>query len=491
VTGPSVAVIGAGFGGMAAAVALKRAGVDDLVIIERSDGVGGTWRSNTYPGAACDVQSHLYSLSFAPNPAWTRTYARQPEILAYLENVADEFDLRRHLRVNTAVHTARWCADDAQWELTASDGAAIRADVVVSAVGLFGEPRAPEINGLADFTGPVVHTARWDDSVPWTGQRVGVIGTGASGVQVIPELADVAASVTVFQRTPPWMVPKDDRRFSTTELERFAAEPATMAAERERIWQEFHVNTAIAADDPLVAGRAGYATAFLEAQVADDRLRADLTPDYPFRCKRVLLGDAYYRALQRDHVALVSDPITRVTAGAVETAVSTYDVDAIVLATGFETSHYLSGLDVVGTGGRSLHDEWAGDPRAYLGVAVHGYPNFFMLYGPNTNQGGNSIVYILEAAAELVVDAVRVLAREGGSLEVTAEAEAEFNKRIDAELERSIWTLCDSYFRSSSGRIVTQWPYTELEYQRRTSAMRPEDWVHTTLRLNSSSRPGL
>ena len=479
-TSPSVAVIGAGFGGMAAAVALKRAGVEDLVIIERSDGVGGTWRSNRYPGAACDVQSHLYSLSFAPNPAWSRTYARQPEILAYLEKVADDFDLRRHLRTNTTLRLARWCAEDAQWELTFRSEETLRADVVVSAVGLFGEPRAPDIAGLADFAGPVVHTSRWDETVQWAGRRVAVIGTGASGVQVIPELADVADRITVFQRTPPWMVPKDDRLFTAEELERFAADPATMAAERDRIWQEFHVNTAIAADDPLAAGRRGYAKAFLEAHVADHGLRAELMPDYPFRCKRVLLGNAYYAALQRDHVELISDPITRVTAGSVETASGrTHRVDAIVLATGFETSHYLSGLDVIGTDGRSLHDEWAGEPRAYLGVAVHGYPNFFMLYGPNTNQGGNSIVYILEAAAELVVDAVRVLARYGGSLQVSASAEEEFNNRIDAELERSVWTLCDSYFRSPSGRIVTQWPYTELEYQRQTSALRIEDWENT------------
>lgn len=481
-TSPSVAIIGAGFGGIAAAVALTRAGVEDLTIIERSDGVGGTWRSNTYPGAACDVQSHLYSLSFAPNSGWSRTYARQPEILAYLEAVADDFALRRHLRLKTAVTRAQWCEDEAQWELALesdSGRTCIRADVVVSAVGLFSEPRSPEIEGLTDFTGPVLHTSRWDDTVAWTGKHAAVIGTGASGVQVIPEIANVADRVTVFQRTPPWMVPKDDRRFSAAELERFAGDPAAMAAERERIWQEFHVNTAIAADDPLVAGRQGYAEAFLNAQVTDDGLREQLTPDYPFRCKRVLLGDAYYQALQRDNVELVSDPVVRVTEHGVETAAGrSHQVDGIVLATGFETSHYLSGLDVIGTGGRSLHDEWAGEPRAYLGVAVHGYPNFFMLYGPNTNQGGNSIVYILEAAAQLVVDAVHRLSRGGGSLEVSAQAEAQFNARIDAELERSIWTRCDSYFRSRSGRIVTQWPYTELEYQRQTSALHGADWIH-------------
>lgn len=479
---PSVAIIGAGFGGMAAAVALRRAGIDDLTIIERSDGVGGTWRSNTYPGAACDVQSHLYSLSFAPNPEWSRTYARQPEILAYLETVADDFSLRRHLRLGTVVRRARWGDETSTWLLdleTGTGSSTLSIDVVVSAVGLFAEPRLPSIEGLDDFEGPVMHTARWDDGVALAGRRVAVIGTGASGVQVIPELAQFADCVTVFQRTPPWMVPKDDRHFSAEELARFRDDPSAMSTERQRIWQEFHVNTAVAADDPLVIGRQGYAKAFLDAQVADDRLREQLTPDYPFRCKRVLLGDGYYEALQRDRVELIADAIVRVTDRTVDTASGRHvEVDAIVLATGYETSHYLSGLEVIGTGGRSLHAEWGDDPRAYLGVAVHGYPNFFMLYGPNTNQGGNSIVYVLEAAAQLVVDAVQTLARSGGSLEVTAEAQASFNARIDAELERSVWTKCDSYFRSPSGRIVTQWPYTELEYERATSRLQSADWVH-------------
>jgi cation diffusion facilitator CzcD-associated flavoprotein CzcO len=480
---PTVAIIGAGFGGMAAAVALRQAGIDDLTIIERSDGVGGTWRSNTYPGAACDVQSHLYSLSFAPNPEWSRTYARQPEILAYLESVADGFGLRSHLRLGTAVRRARWCEKSSTWELELESGSAcvttLTADAVVSAVGLFGEPRSPAIDGLGDFTGPVLHTARWDEGIALAGKRLAVMGTGASGVQVIPELAEIADSVTVFQRTPPWMVPKDDRHFSAEELARFRDDPSAMSAERQRIWQEFHVNTAVAADDPLVAGRQGYAKAFLDAQVVDDRLREQLTPEYPFRCKRVLLGDGYYRALQRDRVELIADSIVRVTDRSVVTASGRrVEVDAIVLATGYETSHYLSGLEVIGTGGRSLHDEWGDDPRAYLGVAVNGYPNFFMLYGPNTNQGGNSIVYVLEAAARLVVDAVQRLARRGGSLEVTAEAQASFNARIDAELERSVWTKCDSYFRSPSGRIVTQWPYAEVEYERATRQLQAADWIH-------------
>lgn len=480
-----MAIIGAGFGGLGAAVALRRAGIDDLVIIEGSDGVGGTWRRNTYPGAACDIQSHLYSFSFAPNTSWSRTFARQPEILAYLESVADEFDLRRHLMLNTTVRSARWDPHAGAWHCRLERDrrpATLTADVVVCAVGLFGSAKLPDIDGLRDFTGPVLHTAAWDHDLDLSGRTVAVIGTGASGVQLVPELAKTAAHVTVFQRTPPWMVPKDDRPYSTTELARFKRSPLAVRRTRWQIWKFQHDNTATFADDPVVTARTQIAASFLRRTVEHEPLRRALTPDYPFRCKRVLLGDDYYRALQRDNVELVTDPIARVGPTSVITASGAEaDVDAIVLATGFETSRYLSGIEVVGAGGRTLHEHWGDDPCAYLGVAVSGFPNFFMLYGPNTNQGGNSIVYILEAGARLVASAVSRLARRGGYLDVRPEAEKRYNDALSADLERTIWTQCDSYFRSPSGRIVTQWPYTELEYARRTWRLRAREWIHVSV----------
>ncbi|MCV7075792.1 flavin-containing monooxygenase [Mycobacterium szulgai] len=488
---PKVAIIGAGFGGLGAAVALRRRGIDDLVIIEGADGVGGTWRRNTYPGAACDIQSHLYSFSFAPNKSWTRTYARQPEILAYLESVADTFDLHRHLMPGTRVHTAHWNEDTWQWDLAADrDGCPVTlsADVLVSAVGLFGAMKLPDIAGLDAFSGTLMHTAQWDNSIDLTGKRVAVIGTGASGVQVVPELAKIAGHVSVFQRTPPWMVPKDDRPYSATELTRFARDPLATRRARWQIWKFQHDNTATFADDPVVAARSQFATAFLQRVVPDEGLRQALTPDYPFRCKRVLLGDDFYRALQQHHVDLVTDPIEQVTTTSVVTAAGdAIDVDAIVLATGFETSQYLSGIEVIGAGGQRLHERWGADPSAYLGVAVSGFPNFFMLYGPNTNQGGNSIVYILEAGARLVASAVARVARRGGYVDVRPEAEKRYNDDLSADLERTIWTQCTSYFRSPSGRIVTQWPYTELEYARRTWRLRPRDWLHRAAASGQSS----
>jgi cation diffusion facilitator CzcD-associated flavoprotein CzcO len=474
---PRVVIIGAGFGGLAAAVALRRKGIDDLLIIERADGVGGTWRQNIYPGAACDIQSHLYSFSFAPNRAWTRTYAYQPEILDYLEKVADDFDLRRHLMLGTTVRRLVW--DAGQWEVELDGGRTVVADVVVSAVGLFGSVRHPDIEGLTDFTGDLMHTAQWDSSVDFTGKRVAVVGTGASGVQVIPEIAKAAAQLTVFQRTPPWMVPKEDRPYTFDELARFRRYPWAALRERWRLWKLQHDNTALTPGHPRLAAVQELSERFLARHVDDVELRDALTPRYPFRCKRVLLGEKYYEALQCAHVALVTDPIERITGDSVITAGGqVIDVDAIVMATGFETSSYLSSLDVVGVGGERLHDHWGLDPSAYLGVAVSGFPNFFMLYGPNTNQGANSIIYILEAGARMVASAVSRVARRGGFVDVRPEAEHRFNERISAELERTIWTQCDSYYRSPTGRIVTQWPHSELAYAMATRRLRPRDWIH-------------
>ncbi|OBH59442.1 monooxygenase [Mycobacterium mantenii] len=494
--GPKVAIIGAGFGGIAAAVALRRRGIDDLVIIEGGDGVGGTWRRNIYPGAACDVQSHLYSFSFALNRNWTRTYARQPEILAYLESVVDDFDLRRHLNLRTYVRRAQWNEDSCEWELQLQQAnsdtvTTLWADVVVSAVGLFGPPRLPDIDGLGSYRGHVMHTSAWEPGVDLAGKKVAVIGTGASAVQVVPELARIASRVTVFQRTPPWMVPKDDRPFTARELARFRRHPWAAHRERWRIWKQFHDFAGNAVEDPQVASRSQVATSFLERTVADERLRRVLTPDYAFRCKRVLLGSDYYRALQQDHVDLVTEPIARVA----ETSIATVSgesvqADAIVCATGFQTSRYLAGIEVIGRDGESLHERWGADPSAYLGVAMSGFPNFFMLYGPNTNQGGNSIVYILEAGARLVASAASRLARGGGYLEVRPEAERRYNEQLSADLERSVWTQCDSYFRSPTGRIVTQWPYTELEYARRTWRLRRRDWLHRRFRAGADLPDG-
>jgi len=364
------------------------------------------------------------------------------------------------------------------WDVDLTGGRTVVADVVVSAVGLFGEVRYPDIEGVSDFAGDLMHTSQWNAGVDLTGKRVAVVGTGASGVQVVPELATTAAQLTVFQRTPPWMVPKEDRPYTDEELARFRRYPWASLRERWRLWKLQHDNTALTPDHPRLGAVRELSENFLRRHVEDEVLRDALTPRYPFRCKRVLLGEKYYTALQHPHVELVTDPIERITSTSVITSGGAVDVDAIVLATGFETSNYLSGLEVIGVGGQNLHDRWGPDPSAFLGVAVSGFPNFLMLYGPNTNQGANSIIYILEAGARLVASAVSRLARRGGFVDVRPDAEHRFNEQINADLERSIWTQCDSYYRSPTGRVVTQWPYSELDYAKATWRLRSRDWIH-------------
>lgn len=492
--GPRVAIIGAGFGGIAAAVALRRAGIDDLVIIDGADGVGGTWRRHVYPGASCDVPSHLYSLSFAPNRSWSRCYAHQPEILAYLERVVDDFDLRCHLKLHTLVRKAHWDSNDDQWalQLQSVDGDdidSLRADIVVSAVGLLGEARLPDIDGLSDFRGPLLHTSAWDPGLELNGQRIAVIGTAASGVQLVPELARIAQQVSVFQRAPSWMVPKDDRPFSPEELFRFRRAFRTRL-ERWRIFKQFHHYAAKGLDDRVVIEESQAAISFLESSVRDEDLRRALTPDYQFGCKRVLRGDGYYEALQRENVQLVTDDITRITANAVVTSkAEVFDVDAIVCATGFEAGRHLNGIEVIGRDGRSIHEQWGAEPSTYFGVAVNGFPNFFMLYGPNTNQAGASMIYILEADARLVASAASRVARRGGHLDVRPEAEKRYSDLLSADGERIVWKQCGVTRTAGGNQGLSQTPYSEVEYARRTWRLRPRDWDHRNLvKLTTASR---
>jgi cation diffusion facilitator CzcD-associated flavoprotein CzcO len=478
-----VAIIGAGFGGIATAVALRSAGIDNLVIIDGADGVGGTWRRHTYPGASCDVPSHMYSLSFAPNRSWSRFYAHQPEILAYLETVVDDFDLRRHLKLDTLVRQAHWDSNDDQWalQLQSADGGnvdSLRADIVVSAVGLLGDSRLPDIDGLSDFRGSLIHTSAWDPEMELAGRRVAVIGTAASGVQVVPEIARIAQHVSVFQRAPSWMVPKHDRPFSAAELSRFRR-PWGTRLERWQIFKQFHRYAAKGLNDPLVIKESQVATSFLESSILDRNLRRALTPDYQFGCERVLRGDGYYEALQRENVQLVTDNIARITANAVVTSKEeVFDVDAIVCATGFQKDHHLNGIQVIGRDGRSIQEHWGAEPSTYLGVAVNGFPNFFMLYGPNTNQAGASMIYILEADARLVASAASRVARWGGHLDVRPEAEKRYNDLLSADGERSVWKQCGVTRFTGGNQALSQMPYSEVEYARRTWRLRPRDWDH-------------
>lgn len=487
----AVAVLGAGFGGLAMAHHLRKVGVDDIAIFERDDGVGGTWRANRYPGAACDVPSHLYSLSFARKPDWSSSYAAQPEILAYIEDCYDRLDVRRHVRLSTAIVAATWQHERDCWRLRDEHGHEHEADVVVSAIGLFHTPAWPTIEGLDRFGGTVIHSARWPDGHDLAGERVAVIGTGASAIQVVPAIASHAAHVDLYQRTPAWVVPRRDTPFSDEQKRRFARNPVAARRARWDVYRQFEKNTTFVKGDPSAEMLGLVASSYLAHKVPDEDLRARLTPAYPIGCKRVLVSSAFYPAVQRDDVDLVTDPIARVTPTGVTTADGTErPCDTIVLCTGFRATEYLRGIDVVGRHA-SLHDHWAGVPRAYLGMAVPSFPNLFLMYGPNTNQGGNSIVFILEAQARYVARALRAMRRRRAtSIEVRPEVMQRYSDALKTALDSTVWNGgCDSYFRTSDGDIVTQLPYPSLWYWRRTRRVARRDFLFTRSGASLAERP--
>ena len=467
-TKPTVAVLGAGAGGIAMGIRLKRAGYE-FTIYEQSDGVGGTWRDNTYPGAACDVPSHLYSFSFAPNPWWSRTYARQPEILAYLEACTDRFGVRPHVRTGTRVVEARWDESSQAWTLTTATGERCSADVLVSGLGMLNVPSVPDIRGAERFSGRSFHSSRWDHTRTVAGERVASIGTGASAVQYVPAIAPEVEHLTVFQRTPIWITPRRDVPYSADQQRRFARIPLAARRHRWQIWMTYQ-RADFRADSELTTMQTGLARSYLKRKVEDPGLAAALTPDYPVGCKRPLMSRDWYPALTRPNVRLVTEPITEIT----ETGVVTADgeqhrVDTIIYGTGFVANEFLTTIDVIGQGGRHLHDTWKDGAEAYLGLSVAGYPNFFMLYGPNTN-GVNSILFFHEAQSHYVMSALSTMRRLGiGAVDVRRRAMTTYNRRIQNAMEGTVWLAgCTNYFTNASGKVVTQLPFSGGRYWLRT-----------------------
>jgi cation diffusion facilitator CzcD-associated flavoprotein CzcO len=483
-----VAIVGAGAGGLGLAIRLVKAGLHDFVLFEASDGVGGTWRSNTYPGAACDVPSHLYSYSFALKPDWTKAYANQPEILAYFEECADRYAIRSHLQVRTAIVSARWNEPERCWDLRDAAGGTYRAGTLVSALGTFNAPSIPAIEGLATFAGPCFHSARWEHRHELGGRAVAVIGTGASAAQIVPELAREARRVSIFQRSPSWILPRADKPFSEEDKRRFARHPLAARRHRWDIYWSYERNISFRHGDGAADQLKAIALSHLEYRIGDEELRAKLTPSFPLGCKRTLVSSDYYKAVVRDEVELVTEPIAAVTpTGVTTTDGRLHEVDAIVLATGFHATEYLHGLEVMGAGGRRLADDWAVVPHAYLGLTVSGYPNFFMLYGPNTNQGGNSIIFILEAQAAYVVRALRAMRRRRvTAVDVKRPVMDRYNRELARALQGTVWDDgCQSYFKNENGKIATQLPYPSLWYWRRTRRFRLRDYELRTARSAS------
>jgi len=466
-----VVIVGAGFGGVALALRLRREGVEDVVVLEREDDLGGTWLVNTYPGCQCDVPSLLYSLSDAPNPEWSRTFAPQPEIEQYLRRVADRFDLRRQIRFGTELLGADWDEAGQRWVVETSAGP-LTSDVLVLAAGFLSEPALPDIEGLDGFEGTVFHSARWRHDHDLTGERVAVIGTGASAIQFVPAIQPRVGRLTVFQRTPPWVVPRPDRPFRPWEHWLFARSRVATRLSRARIYWSRELLALVFTRYPgLSRFAARGALAHLADQVPDEGLRARLTPDYELGCKRVLLSNDYLPALGRPNTELVTEPIARVLPHAVVTADGTeYPVDTIILGTGFEATEPPIARRVRAADGRTIREHWGGSMRAYLGTTLAEFPNLFMIIGPNTGLGHSSMIFMIESQANYVVDALKTMtARNLTSVVVDPEVVDRFDQEIQRKLRRTVWsTGCSSWYLDASGRNTTLWPDFTWQYRQRT-----------------------
>ncbi|UBU10805.1 flavin-containing monooxygenase [Nonomuraea gerenzanensis] len=464
---PRVAIVGAGFGGLCMAIQLERAGIRSYTVFEKAGDLGGTWRDNSYPGAGCDIPSHLYSYSFEKYASWSRRYPEQPEILGYLEHCADKYHVRGKIRFSTEVRRAVF--DGTHWQVT-TDGGTEAFDVLVMGVGQLNRPHMPEIPGTADFEGVSFHSARWNHGHDLTGRRVAVIGNGSSAAQLIPRVAERAEHLHVFQRTPNWVIPKPDAMFGPLTRLAFHYVPGLQRAYREWIYRYAERTLYPALSQGWSVGLLKQrALRHLRDQVPDPGLRAKLTPDYPPGCKRVVIDSAFYPALTGPNVSLVTDRIVRVTSKGVETTEGTYEVDTIVYATGFKSTEFLAPMEVVGREGQSLAERWAGGAEAYLGISVPAFPNLFMLYGPNTNLGHNSIVFMIECQVSHVLACLPYLDRSG-PIEVRPEVMAAWRRQLDAAMDRMVWGAgCQSWYKTASGRVTNNWPGPTTLYRRLTS----------------------
>jgi cation diffusion facilitator CzcD-associated flavoprotein CzcO len=474
-----IAIVGAGFSGIGMAVALQEAGFPDVTIYEKAEDLGGVWHYNTYPGAACDVPSYLYSYSYEQRRDWSQPCSPQDEILGYLHDVASRHGVDRLIRFGVEITAAAWDDEAAAWTLTAAGGDEIEADALVLACGQLHRPRLPDIPGREDFAGHSFHSAEWDHGHDLRGARVAVIGTGASAVQFVPPVAEQAGHLDVYQRTAPYIAPRWNPRYPAAVRGAIRWIPGLQAARRRgmTLFMESFI-TGLTRFPPLRWVQSLWATLFMRMQVRDKAFRKRIWPDYPFGCKRILFSSYYLPALQRPNVELVTDRIERITANGVVTADGRErPVDTIIYGTGFEAHAFMAPMSVTGAGGQDLHHAWSGGARAHLGITVAGFPNLFLLYGPNTNLGVGSIIVMIEAQVGYVLSALQHLRRTGAAaVDVRPEVEAASDAETQRRLQHSIWTACQSWYREEDGRIVNNWPGYMKEYVDATRALDPAQY---------------
>lgn len=467
-----IAIIGAGHAGICMGMKLKAAGIDDFLILEQAATLGGTWRDNTYPGASCDAPSFLYSFSFAQKTDWSRRFAWQPELLAYTAECAINAGLMPHFRFRTEVTALHFDEQRNRWELACADGSRIEAEFVVTAVGQLHRPATPAIPGREAFEGAQFHSARWDHAVDLTGKRVAVIGNAASAVQFAPQIAPQVAQLTIFQRSANWLLPRKDRLYSPR-LHRWMKRWPWLARLRHQFqwlfFGELQLTPLMKQVRPVQWAARQYSLLHLRRQVRDRALRRKLVPDYPIGAKRVLFNDDYYPALGRRNVRLVTEPIDRIEAAGVRTRDGElHRADVLIYATGFKATEFLAPMRVTGLGGRTLDGEWSRGAHAYLGVTVSGFPNFFMLYGPNTNLGHNSILVMIEAQVGYVIDVLQRLGERGARrIDVRREVMDEYNRALQRDLARSVWAADKaSWYKLADGTITNNWPHSTIRYRR-------------------------
>jgi cation diffusion facilitator CzcD-associated flavoprotein CzcO len=478
----SVGIVGGGFGGVGIGVRLRQLGFDRFEIFERGDRVGGVWRANTYPGAACDVPSHLYSFSFAPGHDWSRRYAPQSEILRYLEECVERFGLAPNLRLGTEVTDAEFDPSTGSWTLETDDGERRSFDVLVTACGQLSVPAIPSLAGLERFRGPAFHSAEWDHDVDLAGRNVAVVGTGASAIQFVPEIAPIAARTTIYQRSAPWILPKSDRAYADWERRLFRSFPPRVLASRLAFFSFLEFGTYAFTGNQWI-GRAFTAVADRERRKAlGDRpdLLAKATPDYSIGCKRILITSDWYPTLCRDDVELLSGGVDHLTADGIVAADGTErPADVVIFGTGFASHGFVAPMRVRGLDGHELNDVWAGRPEAFLGTTVSGFPNMFVLYGPNTNHGAGSVPYTLECQFDYILDAVGRLRDRGFRwIDVRPQAQAAWRREIEERSARTAWMTggCHNWYVTDSGVNTNNWPGPWLEYRRRTRRIDPADY---------------
>lgn len=469
-----IIIIGAGFAGLGLAIRLKHSGFNDFLVVEKESGVGGTWWVNRYPGAACDVQSHLYSLSFAPKPDWSRQFASREEIQAHLEELVSEHNLEPHLKLNTEITKAQWDAHHQRWQLTDAKRNHYSAPVLIGALGGLARPAWPKIDGLDTFAGRIIHSQQWPDDLDLKDQRVGVIGTGASAVQFVPHLAKMARSLSVFQRTPNWILPKPDRPIGPIRQRLYRLFPPARYLTRLGLFLLLETRLPAFTRWPALSSwHRRKALKHLRDQIADGPLVEALTPHYAMGCKRVLMSNDYYPTFNLEHVSLVNQPISHINAsGIVDQTGKTHPVDVLVLGTGFQaTSPIPEGL-IIGKDQTDLGGLWADGPMAYKGCTVHGFPNFFMLLGPNTALGHNSVLLMIEGQIQYVLQAIKQMqANRWQQVEITETAQRQWNDQLDQTLSGSVWNTggCQSwYLHPVSGRNTTLWPHTTIRFKKLT-----------------------